>query len=328
MFNKVLSFIEENEFIILTTHDPADPDGLGTELVFSFILNKMNKKFKIINASPIPPIFKFIDPNNIIETWDPDSHSELLENSALLMVDTSDEYMLGKMREVIGKVKETFYFDHHESASQSTLKGYSDPTAAAASQLAVELAITVGVDLDEHSATAAYTGIVHDTGFFSYSKTTHQTFAIALYLTNRGALPYRVYHELCESSSIGALLLHKKVFSSLELISGGRVAVQILRKDDLVKAGACIEDAEHFINIPLKAKNIEVSILLKENNEGKVRFSLRSKGNVNVSKIAQGFSGGGHVSAAGFRSNLDIDKSIEITLKSLIEKIEMQLDNL
>jgi phosphoesterase RecJ-like protein len=326
MLDEVLLFIEKHEFIIITTHDPADPDGLGAELTFACILQNMQKNFKIINASPIPPIYKFVDKNNTVESWDSNLHSALLKKSALLIVDTSDEYTIGKMRDIIGMVKETFYLDHHESATKSTLRGYSDYSAASVSQLAVETAMMAGIALDQQAAIAAYAGMVYDSGYFSYQKTSRQTFAIAFYLVNKGVVPYQVYRELSESASTGALLLHKQVFSSLELYLGGRVAVQILRKEDLLKTGAYYEDAETFINVPLKAKDIEVSILIKENTEGKVRCSMRSKGKVNVSKIAQGFSGGGHVSAAGFRSNMDIDKTIEVMLKPLVEKIEMQLD--
>jgi phosphoesterase RecJ-like protein len=100
--------------------------------------------------------------------------------------------------------------------------------------------------------------------------------------------------------------------------SEGRIAVQILRKEDLKSTGATIEDAEQFINLPLRSKDVKVSILIKESGEGPLRCSLRSKGEVNVSKIAQQFSGGGHATAAGFKSKL----SIEQTLETLLNKIK------
>jgi phosphoesterase RecJ-like protein len=102
------------------------------------------------------------------------------------------------------------------------------------------------------------------------------------------------------------------------------VAVQILRKEDLEASQASFEDAENFINVPLRSRDIMVSVLVKENREGQIRCSLRSKGKVNVSKIAQSFGGGGHVSAAGFKSK----DSIEETLSRVLEKITVFLDNL
>jgi phosphoesterase RecJ-like protein len=117
--------------------------------------------------------------------------------------------------------------------------------------------------------------------------------------------------------------LQKQVLSTLELRNGGRTAVQILRKEDLETSRASIEDAENFINVPLRSRDIMVSVLVKENREGQIRCSLRSKGKVNVSKIAQVFGGGGHVSAAGFKSKAGIEE----TLSGVLEKITAVLDN-
>jgi phosphoesterase RecJ-like protein len=111
------------------------------------------------------------------------------------------------------------------------------------------------------------------------------------------------------------------VLSTLEFHVQKKVAVQVLHKEDLLTTGAFIEDAESFINLPLRAREVVVSILIKENTEGQVRCSLRSKGTVNVSKIARNFGGGGHVSAAGFRSK----KGVEETLKEVLAVVETQL---
>jgi phosphoesterase RecJ-like protein len=186
----------------------------------------------------------------------------------------------------------------------------------------VEAAGAAGIVLDKDTATAAFAGISYDTGSFAYIKTTGRTFKAALSLVERGVVPHAVYRELNESSSMGALLLRKQVLSTLEIHAGGRAAALILRKEDLENTGATFEDAETFINIPLRAREIAVSILVKENQEGKVRCSLRSKGEVNVSKIARQFSGGGHATAAGFKSDL----SIAETLSRVLEKVEPLLE--
>jgi phosphoesterase RecJ-like protein len=324
MLDQLLAFIDKYRSFILTTHDPADADGLGAEMVFAAILKSRKKKVRIINAGPIPDLFAFMDPKRLVEQWNEDTHSALFEKSALLMLDTSDEYNIGPVRSVIPRARDIFVVDHHEPKPLSTLGGLIDTGAAATCELAVEIAGAVSLTLDVNTARAAYTGLVYDTGFFAYSKTTLRTFTAARALVERGVVPYDVYHRLNENASTGALLLQKQVISTLELHAGGTVAVQVMRKEDLADTGAHFEDAEGFINIPLYAREVTVSILIKENPEGKVRCSLRSKGRVNVSKIAQTFGGGGHVSAAGFRS----DKNIEETLKAVIESVETHLDSL
>ena len=128
-----------------------------------------------------------------------------------------------------------------------------------------------------------------------------------------------------ENNSIEALLLQKKVLSTLEIHNQGRVAVQMVLKDDLESTGAFFEDSENFINIPLKSRDILVSVLIKETREGRVRCSLRSKGTVNVSTIAQGLGGGGHVSSAGFRSLLSPEETLSMALKKIAEEMDKTL---
>jgi phosphoesterase RecJ-like protein len=324
MLERVFDFFKKHGSFILTTHEGADADGLGAELVFAQILEKTGKSVRIFNAEKTAGLFAFMDPKGKVEVWDGKKYETLPEKSALVILDTSDEYHIGCLRDLIGRVRETFVIDHHEPAPFSVLSGCIDPTAASTCEIAVEAAESAGIVLDTDTAVAAFAGISYDTGSFAYIKTTGRTFKAALTLIEWGAVPYTVYRELNENFSLGALLLKKQVLSTLEIRAGGRAAVLILRKEDLSTTGANFEDAETFINIPLQAREIAVSILVKENEEGKVRCSLRSKGEVNVSKIAQQFGGGGHVTAAGFKSAL----SIEETLSRVVEKVKPLLENL
>jgi phosphoesterase RecJ-like protein len=123
-----------------------------------------------------------------------------------------------------------------------------------------------------------------------------------------------------ESASRGALLLQKQSLSTLEFYEEGRIAIQTLRKEDFLSCGANFEDAEILVNIPLKAKEVEVSLLIKETPEGEVRCSLRSKGKINVSKVAQVFGGGGHAHAAGFKSRLNQEETLKKLLECVIAK--------
>jgi phosphoesterase RecJ-like protein len=137
-----------------------------------------------------------------------------------------------------------------------------------------------------------------------------------------GVKPNDVYRHLRENASTASLLLQKKAIASMTLYCEGRVAVQTLRLKDFAEAGALPEDTDGFVNFPLRAKDIVVSLMLKETQEGKIRGALRSKGKLNVAKIAQELNGGGHLNAAGFKSDLDINQ----TLAQAMEKITRHLD--
>jgi phosphoesterase RecJ-like protein len=318
MPERALEFIKKHDSILLTTHDGADADGLGAELVFHRIIKEMGKDAFILNAAPVTDRFSFMDPDKKVGVWDKKAHDALVRRSALMILDTSDEYFIGGLRKVLDRTRENFVLDHHEPNPFSILKGFTDPSASSTCELAVEIAGIGKIPLDRDTAMAAYAGIVYDTGSFAYTKTTARTFRAVLSLVGAGVIPYQVWGALNESGTTAALLLQKRVISSMEIRAGGKVAVLIMRKEDLESTGACFEDAESFVNVPLKARDTALSIMIKENDAGEVRCSLRSKGTVNVSRIARLFGGGGHVTAAGFRSGLGIDD----TLKQVLEKVE------
>jgi phosphoesterase RecJ-like protein len=320
---KILDFIAANKRFILTTHDGPDADGIGAEIALVYMLKKLRKEVRVLNASAAPERFRFMDRRHILEVWDPEQHRDIPGKSALIILDTSDEFHTGAMKDIIPLFKEVMVIDHHELNPHSTLEGYIDPSAAATCEMMMDIAVALDIAPDKETATALYAGLSYDSGSFAYSKTTVRTFKAAHALVRAGAMPYEIYGELNESASTASLLLQRQILSTLVLHCEGRVAVLLLRKEDLAATGANFADAESVINIPLKSKEVLVSIMVKENDEGEVRCSLRSKGVVNVSKIARQFSGGGHASAAGFRSDLTLEETLARVLATVKAAMEL-----
>ncbi|GHV81191.1 bifunctional oligoribonuclease and PAP phosphatase NrnA [Spirochaetia bacterium] len=321
---KILNFIANNTCFALTTHDGADADGIGAEIAMVYILKHLGKTVRVLNASPVPERFRFMDGGRLVEIWDPKTHGGIPGKSALIILDTSDEFNTGAMKDIIPQFQAVMVIDHHDLNPHSTLEGYIDPSAAATCEMMVDIAGALGIAVDRETAVALYAGLIYDSGSFAYSKTTIRTFNAASVLVLAGASPYEIYGKLNESISTASLLLQRQVLSTLILHCGNRVAALTLRKEDLAATGAHFEDAEPLVNIPLKSKEILVSIMVKENSEGKIRCSLRSKGmgGVNVSKIAQQFSGGGHALAAGFCSEFTFEETLTRVLETVQDALE------
>ena len=322
MVEKFFELINNHDFFILTTHDPADADGIGAQLVLSGILSIRKKQCRIINASPIPEQFRFMDPDRQIEKWDSEKHHALPEKGALIILDTADEYNIGAMIEAYSRSREVFVIDHHEPKPNTPFPGIYDSKSASTSELMVELAEAAGVTLDSKTAFAAYIGIVYDTGFFSYPKTGPRTLRAALRLLERGVDPSEAFNQLCQNTHARTLLLQRKAVMSMSLNCGNRVAIQVLRMEDFLETGASQEDTDGFVNFPLKSREIVISLLIKETPDKKIRCSLRSKGTINVAKIAQEFGGGGHINASGFKSDMDLDQTLAKTLTRITAYLE------
>ena len=107
--------------------------------------------------------------------------------------------------------------------------------------------------------------------------------------------------------------------STLELHSDNRIAVQVMKASHLDDSGAVYEESEDLINVPLRSESVQVSVFFKENKNGVLRCSMRSKGTVNVAHIAQGFGGGGHKTASGFKCALPLDQARKSVLDKLLE---------
>jgi phosphoesterase RecJ-like protein len=322
MIKIIEAFLQKHDSFIITTHDPADADGLGAQMVLACILRKYGKQFRIINASPIPDNFRFMDPKGITEHWDEEKHKELPEKSAVFLIDTAEENHLGDIKPAVLRSREVFIFDHHEPNPGCPFSGINDPAAASTCEMAVEAAEEAGVLIAPQAAFAAYTGIIFDTGSFAYSKTSPRTFRAAITLVEAGVNPHEAYRKLCENSPAGALLLQTRAFSGMAFHCRGRVASQVLRKEDFAETGTVSDDTEGFVNVPLKSREILVSFLIKESKEGKAKCSLRSKGSINVAEVARSFGGGGHVNASGFKSKTDVDKTLAAVLERISEILE------
>lgn len=298
LLNKILSAKD----FILTSHQGPDADGLGAEYALCLGLRALGKRAIIRNSEAPPARFGFIDARKLSGIAS-DGFSPLKpETSILVVLDTSDTRFLGSISDILlNRIGGLLVVDHHEAHDEPEGCAFIDSTASSTCELVYWMLENLGARLPLDGYEALFAGIVYDTGSFAYSKTRASTFACAEALVARGVEPYKVHRLMYESSTEASLMLHKAIISTLELAMGGKVAALVMTCAMLEATGAEYEDAENLINIPLGSLAVEVSVMFKENRDGALRCSLRSKGLVNVARIAQAFGGGGHKTASGFK---------------------------
>jgi phosphoesterase RecJ-like protein len=295
-------YLKKCDKYVIVSHDGPDPDGLGAAYALNLALTSLGKISIAAVSDKIPTKFRFIDRQGLFKSLaDPESLPFPIAEATPIILDTHDMGYLGDTcSELVASAKPALVIDHHEPKAKPGEFELLDSSASSSSEIVYLIIQKMGVQLPIDAAEAIFAGIVYDTGSFAYPKTGERTFACALALVKQGVHPYEVHNRMYESSSDGVLILQKAVIATLELEHEGRIAFQFLSKADLSASGASFEDAEDLVNIPLQDRRVEVSVLFKENLEGKLRCSLRSKGGVNVARIAQSFGGGGHKTAAGF----------------------------
>ncbi|NJL71992.1 MAG: bifunctional oligoribonuclease/PAP phosphatase NrnA [Candidatus Competibacteraceae bacterium] len=309
-FSQVKAFIRKYDKFIITAHETPDGDALGSEYAMLQGLRALGKTAVIRNADPAPEKYGYMDPAGDFQVLS--SAEDIpadLDQWALLVLDVADFRNIGQVRTLIlPKVRDVLIIDHHEGGDKVPQEKLISVDASSTCEIIYLLLGELGVELDYGMAIALYTGIVFDTGSFAYPKTTALTLEIGRHLVSLGVNANEVHRHIYESDSIGSLRLMSRVMSTLELHGGDRIAVLSLTRSMLAETGGRYEEADQLINIPLRSKRVVVSIFFKENEDGLVRCSMRSKGEINVAHIAQARDGGGHKNAAGFKCRRPVDE--------------------
>lgn len=309
-FKALITFISHYDKFIICAHESPDGDAIGSEYAFLQCLKKMGKTAYVINNDPTPFNFQFIDVTNEIKHFVSEKKlPKKLSEFGLFILDTNDTNNIGVISTyVLPKVHQYFIIDHHEGyfKDNKVAGSVSYKDASSTSEILYKFFMKQKIEIDLAMANALFMAIVYDTGSFIYPKTSALTFKIAQHLAKIGVNPNEIYSNVYETDSIPSIILQSKVLSTLELKQNHHIAIQTMTKDTILKTKAKYEEGRSIINIPLKAKDVKVSIFFKEDLKGVTRCSMRSKGDIDVCKIAQAFGGGGHKNAAGFKFNEDI----------------------
>jgi len=162
-----------------------------------------------------------------------------------------------------------------------------------------EIIAELGVPLTVEMATQLFVALVTDTGSFRYPGVSPRTFSICARLLEAGADPVSIARRLYDSHTLGRLRLQGAVLQTLEVDPDGRLATLTLTDGTLTASGGAAEETDGLINLPLSVKTIQAAVFFKEAENGHWRVSLRSKGDIDVGRVARSFGGGGHKNASG-----------------------------
>jgi phosphoesterase RecJ-like protein len=169
----------------------------------------------------------------------------------------------------------------------------------------------------EKAARALYTGILFDTGGFRYSRTTPATFRTIADLVECGANPTTLYEQIYENNQLANFLLRVRMLASLEMHHQGRMLLMHLTPEMIRETGGSFAEGELNISIPLTVKGVQASVIIKQDVDGPLKVSMRTKGDINVSDIAIAHNGGGHKNASGYKSSLSREETYRQVLDDL-----------
>ena len=302
-FNILVKLIKEHNSFLLSTHVNPDADALGSQLAMYLILKQNGKKVRVVNHSSTPYNLVFLDKENVIEKYNEIVHKDVFkESDAVILLDLNQANRIIKMEGSFREFKGVkICIDHHQDTENIFDYTFGGPDYSATSEIIYDFIEETGIaDLDYNIAYQLYAGIMTDTGSFRFERTSPRIHRIIADLLEKGVDPVEIYDKIYNQFEFGRVKLLGDALSSIQLDSTGKIAFMFLRKEDLLRTGTTEADIDGFVNYCLTIRNIDIGILFYELKDG-IKISFRSKGSIQVNKLASQFGGGGHLNASGAR---------------------------
>ena len=316
---RFVELVESHQRFLLTSHVRPDCDALGSELAMAAILESLGKEVLVVNPFPTPPDLQFLDPQRKLKQLGSDVSADQLDAYEVLMVlDTTAWVQLGTMAEVVRKSKAVrVVIDHHVSGDDLGAELFKNTEAEATGRLVIEAADQLGVPLSPQIARAAFAAVATDTGWFRFSSTTSGTLRLAARLIDAGVVPAELYQQLYEDDTLPRLNLIGRTMARAKTEMDGRLIHTYIERADFEAVGAHSSDSEDMINMTLAVGGTEAAVILVEQASGGFKISFRSRNDLDCSRVARQFGGGGHKKAAG----AFIDEPLEAARSKVLDAV-------
>ncbi len=310
MLDRVLQEIRGRRHFVVTSHARPDGDAIGSALACGQILRRMGKQADVVMHDGVPRIYQdlpFADRVIQADVAPPSDAAIVLECDSI-------------KRTLLGGLEDRFLIsiDHHVSARNFAQVNWIDSSAMATAELVYRMARLAGVPIDPDIATCLYTALMTDTGSFMFEGVNEHTFALARELVLAGADPARCARHIYFGHSTAKLRLLGAALSNLH--REGPLAWIWVTQEQMERFGAREEDCEGLVNYALSIGEVQVAIFFRELPDQRWRISLRSKGEVNVSTVAEHFGGGGHKCASG----CSLAGPLSIAVAQVIERLRVE----
>ncbi len=302
MLSQVVELIENRHVFGITTHVRPDGDGIGSSLGLCWLLRSLGKDAEVIVSDGIPMAYQALPgADEIVYLSEVNGKYD-----AVFVIECSDV-----SRPNIRNLEKQYVvnIDHHATCDNFGTINWIDTTASAVGEMIYNLCKAVGGRITREIAECLYLALVTDTGSFHFSNTTDRTLKVASELVKVGVKPAVISEAVYNSYPWSRIELMSRVLSTVKRDDTGRVAY--MRQTMEMRESSKMADGDNngFVNIPLAAKDVLASIYMREIGDREYRVSFRSKGSINVAKVAEQFGGGGHNNAAGCRIVGDWDES-------------------
>lgn len=308
-----------NDRVFVVGHARPDGDCIGAQIALARLLRAEGVDAVAVNADPVPQALSFLLQDVQVERLTP----EVLDGRSLLFVDCADENRVGnKASLLMPQCNLLGNIDHHISNTKFAHINLVESTSAATCEILAGLAFDFGWEVDALTAQALLTGIMTDTGRYSYAATSSRVFDLSARLLECGAKPTVTAQALYENEPMSRLMLLQKFLSTLRVECDGLVGVGKLLHQDFLDTGADHEHTEGFVDYTRAIEGVKIGLYLEE-RKTTVKGSFRAESaEYRVDLLAKQFGGGGHACAAAFSTDEALEKIEPLVLEAICKRIK------
>jgi bifunctional oligoribonuclease and PAP phosphatase NrnA len=310
--------IRQASSVLIGTHLNPDGDALGSALALSFYLDSQRITNEVICHHAPPRNLEFLPGVSRVRQ---EPIGEKFDLGVVLDLDSLER--LGRAEPWFASCNRLIVIDHHVPHEAPGSLRIVDVAAPATAVILTRLLLEVGAPISPDMATCLLTGIVTDTGSFRFRNTTPEALSLSAMLLERGGDINRVSEEIFQRKPLASARLLGVALMNMRLECRERIAWSTLGSSDFENIGARDEDSEGFVNELLSVSTVQIAALLREPLPGRIRVSLRSRGDFDVAAVAREFGGGGHRNAAGCTFETGLDEAVD----ALVERLRRCLES-
>jgi len=324
--------IDDAAKIAIIAHMSPDGDAMGASLGLYQYLISIGKNVTVFVPNRFADFLAWMPGSEKIIVYDELKEKVETELSAcdlLFALDFNTLSRIGKMNKFVSQLQcKKILIDHHRDPDAFCNLTISYPTIASTSELVFRVIYQMGSfdKINKMSAECLYTGMMTDTGAFTFNSNHPEVYYIISELLKKGINKDEIYNKVYNTySSDRVRLMGYALSEKMDILPEYHTAIITLSQAELDRFNYKEGDTEGFVNIPLSIKGIVFSVLIKEGKE-MVKLSLRSRGTFPVNKVASTlFNGGGHINASGGESYLSLQETV-VKLKTALPDYQKQLE--
>lgn len=327
---ELVALLSAPKKVVILPHRSPDGDAMGSTLGLYHLLLKLNHEATVISPNDFPSFLEWMPGSENVLVYENDRETTgklIAESDLIFTLDFNALHRTGEMENLLSKVTVPFIMiDHHQSPDDYATYTFSDTSYGSTCEMLYEFIVQIGKKslIDKTIATCLYTGILTDSGGFKFPKTTGNTHRIVAEFIELGVENTLIPTLLFDNSSYNRLQLLGRALQNLKVISDKKTAYIALSQNELNEFNYEKGDTEGIVNYGLSIKGIHfAAIFIEHTDENIIKISFRSQGDFDVNQFARThFNGGGHMNAAGGKSNESLEKTIE-KFKQLVSEISI-----